>query len=70
MTETIAAPTTKQVHYVGVKHKGQGEVQFIANYEDHLTALKYVNRLNCTRGLATGDVYVLVTVGVAVVNGL
>jgi hypothetical protein len=44
---------------VGVKHKGNGPVHFIAEYPDHLSALKLQNKLNCTRGLSTGDVYVL-----------
>ncbi len=59
MTDILIPAETKTVYCVGVKHKGNGPIQFIANYEDHLTALKYVNRLNCTRGLSTGDVYVL-----------
>jgi hypothetical protein len=56
----ILNPTELNVKYaVGVRHKGLGEPQFIAEYPDHLTALKLTNRLNCTRGLSTGDVYVL-----------
>lgn len=59
MTDILIPVGTKTVYCVGVRHKGQGEVQFIADYQDHLTALKYMNKLNCTRGLQTGDVYLL-----------
>lgn len=59
MTDILIPTETKSVYCVGVKHKGSQPIQFICNYEDHLTALKFVNKLNCTRGIATGDVYVL-----------
>lgn len=59
MTDILNPVETKTVYCVGVKHRGVGAIQFMANYEDHLTALKYVNKLNCTRGIQTGDVYVL-----------
>ena len=45
---------------IGVKRLGEGHtVDFICSYQDHLTALKAVNKLNCTKGLKTGDLYVM-----------
>lgn len=59
MSDILNPPELQTKYAVGVKHKGQGPIQFIAEYPDHFTALKYMNRLNCTRGISTGDVYVL-----------
>lgn len=69
MSDILIPVETKTVYHIGVKHKGQGEIQFVASYEDHLTALQWTNRMNCTRGHRTGDLYVLETVEVAI-NGL
>lgn len=44
---------------IGVKRSGTIKIDFIASYEDHLTALKAVNKLNLTRGIKTGDLYVM-----------
>lgn len=59
MTDILNPVETHPVYCVGVRHKGRGPVQFIAEYRDHLTALKHVNKWNLVRGLTTGDVYVL-----------
>ena len=59
MSDILNPPELQITYAVGVKHKGQGPIHFIAEYGDHLTALRLQNRLNCTHGLSTGDVYVL-----------
>lgn len=59
MTDILIPVETKTIYCLGVRHKGQGEIQFIASYEDGLFALQRLNKLNCTRGLSTGDVYLL-----------
>jgi hypothetical protein len=59
VTDILIPVPAKTVYCVGVRHKGQQIVQPIAEYQDHLTALKLVNRFNCTKGLSTGDLYVL-----------
>lgn len=71
MTDIVKTePTVVTTYCVGVKHLGKEPIQFIANYQDHLTALKYVNKLNCTRGIATGDVYVMEALEHVETNGL
>jgi hypothetical protein len=59
VTDILIPIQPKTVYCVGVKQKGSSHVHPIAEYQDHLTALKLVNRFNCTKGLATGDLYVL-----------
>jgi hypothetical protein len=59
LTDILIPVPAKTVYCVGVRHKGQQSIFPIAEYFDHLTALKLVNKLNCTKGLSTGDLYVL-----------
>ncbi len=50
---------TKTVYCIGVKPATGGATQFMQTEYDHLTALKFINRMNCTKGLTTGDLYII-----------
>lgn len=59
MSDILMSVETRTVYCIGVKPYGWDTVQFMHNEDDHLTALKFVNKMNCTKGLATGDLYVI-----------
>lgn len=44
---------------IGVKRKGDREIHFLSSGHSEVAALRVVNRLNCTKGLKTGDLYVM-----------